>query len=528
MKKYFWIIFLLLTQVVAAQQVEDAWVYFTGKPQSATYLSNPLTMLSQRALDRRTRLNIALDIKDVPVDDNYVTQIDQSAGINVLAKSKWLNAVHVQGLQAYIQNLLSLGFVDRIEFANKNIGVITGPAPFVWTVSSTDSNRLTTFDYGAGTNQIQMLHGEVMHQQNYTGEGILLAVIDAGFEEVNTASLFQHLFQNNKIIDVYNFPDNNTNVYQRSMHGSGVLSTIAAKSNGVLVGTAPDVSVALYISEDVNQEMPIEESYWAEAAERADSLGVDVINTSLGYTTFDRADYNYTMADLDGQTSFVSRAATIAVSRGINVVVSAGNSGYQGSSWPKVGMPGDVATVITVGAVDANRMRASFSSIGPTADERIKPDVMAQGQGTAVYSSGQIQNLNGTSFSSPVMAGMVACMVQAYPNKTPAEIKQDLISISDRFNNPDNEYGFGIPDFSQYQIVSVTNNDIKSFQLYPNPAQDVVYVNSDEPTSYQLFNLDGKLVKQGQAISSGIDISRLVSGVYFFKMKNHTQKLIIK
>jgi len=524
MKHFFWI--MLLLPLLTFSQAEDAWVFFTDKPQANTYLSNPLTMLSQRALDRRNRLNISLDNNDVPVDNNYISQITNANGINVLAKSKWLNAVHVQGSQTNIQNLLSLSFVDKIEFANKNIGIIQRPQVYEPVVEPI-VNRRTVFDYGFGDNQINMLHGEVMHQHNYTGDGVLLAVIDAGFTEVDTAPIFQHLHQNNKILDVYNFVSGNQDIYQFSYHGTGVLSTIAAKTNGELVGTAPDVSVILYVSEDVSQEMPIEESYWAEAAERADSLGVDVINTSLGYRTFDRPEYNYTMADLNGQTAFISRAADIAVSRGINVVVSAGNSGQE--TWNKIGMPGDAVNVITVGAVDDTGIKTGFSSIGPTADGRIKPEVMAQGSGVAAYyGNGFISFVNGTSFSSPIIAGMVACMVQAFPNKTPAQIKQDLISISDRFNNPNNEYGYGIPDFSQYNLANLTDENINTFIVYPNPTHDIIYVKNYTQPNYQIYTIEGKIVKQGSIKHNQINISNLTNGVYYINIENITKKLIIE
>ena len=503
-------------------QTEDAWVFFTDKPQANSYLSNPLSMLSQRALDRRTRLGISLDILDVPVDDNYLNQIKQTPGITYKAKSKWLNAVHITGTQADIDNLLNFSFVNKIEYANKNIGVVTRPQPYDEPVIPVTSRRVN-FDYGQGAGQINLMHGEVMHQQNYTGDGVLIGILDAGFMDVDIAPLFQHLFQNNKILDVYNFVSHDTDVYQFSMHGSGVLSTIAAKTQGELVGTAPDVSVALYVSEDVSQEMPIEETYWAAAAERADSLGVDVINTSLGYQTYDRPEYSYTMADLDGQTSFISRAADIAVSRGINVVIAAGNS--NGTPWPKIGMPADAVNVITVGAVDASGTIAGFSSIGPTADGRIKPDITAQGVNCAVYWNGQVQGGSGTSFASPIIAGMVACMVQAFPQKTPAQIKQDLISISDRYNNPDYEYGYGIPDFTLYNLNNIKNSNRNAIVIYPNPASDYFFVKSDNDVDYQIFTIEGKYILSGKSHQKKININQLSKGLYFVKIGNSIQKL---
>ena len=280
------------------------------------------------------------------------------------------------------------------------------------------------------------------------------------------------------------------------------------------------------MSEDVSQEMPIEETYWAEAAERADSLGVDVINTSLGYQTYDRPEYNYTMADLDGQTSFISRAADIAVSRGINVVIAAGNSGN--SPWPKIGMPADATNVITVGAVDSTGLKAGFSSIGPTADGRIKPDVMAQGVNCMVYWNGQVQGGSGTSFASPITAGMVACMVQAFPNKTPAQIKQDLLSISDRYNNPDNDYGYGIPDFSQYNLNKIKTLEQKKTLVYPNPASGFLFIKSKNITDYQIFTFDGRVILSGKSQQNKIDVSNLPNGIYFFKSGDNIQKLIIE
>jgi len=523
MYKIFLIVFLS-TSLQLFSQTEDAWVYFNNKPQSATFLSNPLLMLSQRALDRRARHNISLDVTDVPIDANYLNQIKNAPGITYKAKSKWLNAVHVQGSQADIENLMNFGFVEYIEFANKNIGTISSPKPFDSTPADI-TNHKNNYDYGSGFDQIHQLNGETMHERNFTGQGVLLAVIDAGFTEVDTAGLFQPLYLNNKIKDVYNFVSRDDNVYQFSMHGSGVLSTIVSGSNGTFVGTAPDVEVALYVSEDVSQEMPVEETYWAEAAERADSLGVDVINTSLGYQTYDRTEYSYTMNDLDGQTSFISRAANIAVSRGIVVVVSAGNSGN--TAWPKIGMPADAPNVITVGAVDFNGYKTLFSSVGPTEDGRIKPDVMALGSYVTVYWNGSLQSLSGTSFASPIIAGMTACMIQAFPEKIPAEIKLELLAISDRYTQPDDEYGYGIPDFSLYDTsnaISVYNPE--SFLAYPNPATDFINVSKD--IEYRIHSLDGKLISAGSSRNQQIDVRNLSGGIYYLTSGKKTIKIIIR
>jgi len=525
MKRIGLLILFFFFQQIYSQQVEDAWVFFRDKPQAATFMANPLLMLSQRALDRRTRHQIAIDEIDVPVDTNYLAQILSSPGITYRGKSKWLNAVHITGSQSDIDNLINFNFVEKIEYANKNLGIITSPFPEIEQFEPI-TNRLTNYDYGQGFNQINMMNGEIMHQHNYTGQGVLLAVIDAGFQEVNTASIFQHLFQNNNIIDRYNFVDNNNDIYQHSSHGTAVLSVITADSNGTFVGTAPDVDIALYISEDVNQEAPIEETYWAEAAERADSIGVDLINTSLGYNVFDRAEYNYNLSDLDGNTSFISRAAGIAVSRGMVVVIAAGNTGM--TYWDKILMPADAPGVITVGAVDNTGLRAGFSSIGPTTDGRIKPDVMAQGEQTTIYWYGSIQTGSGTSFSSPLIAGMIACMIQADPTKTPAQIKQDLLAISDRHTSPDNEYGYGIPDFSLYNFNAIDLYSADDIKFYPNPVHNKLFLSKD--TNYRIYTMEGKLLMSGKYLKNraGVDLGQLPQGIYYLSTDYKNYQFIVK
>lgn len=525
MKKILLLIIFLFNFSSYSQTIEDAWIYLNDKPQQTDYMSHPLRMLSQRALDRRARYNIALDEKDVPIDDNYFLQINLATGITVKAKSKWLNAIHVQGYETDIRNLLNLSFVKKIEFANKSIGIISRPATEnIENDLFRNINSTITYNYGEGNNQINMLHGEEVHLRGFTGNNVLIAIIDAGFQQVDTDPLFEHLRVNHKIVDVYNFVGNDSNVYQYHMHGSGVLSTIGAKTDGVLVGTAPDALFALYVSEDVSQEMPIEESFWAQAAERADSIGVDVINTSLGYMTFDRADYNYTMDNLDGKTAFISRAAEIAVSRGMNVVVSAGNSGA--TSWPKIGFPADAKSVITVGAVDENKLIAYFSSRGNTVDGRIKPDVMAQGKNSAVFWNGSIRNLNGTSFSSPITAGMVACLVQAAPYVDPYQLKQSILETADNYINPNPDYGYGIPDYSKNKYLNINNLKQNIRLIFPNPTTDFISINDlIRLTDYKLFDLSGKLILTGNTAGK-ISLKQLHSGMYLLQIEDKLFKII--
>lgn len=454
---------------------EDAWVYFNDKPSEVSYYSAPLNMLTQRSLDRRARYGIALDSKDVPLEAAYVSQINNRKEITVLAKSKWLNALHIQGSKAAIDNLLNFNFVKSIEYANKSL---TSSKPSKTSkIIKKEISKLKlegTIDYGTATNQIKMLGGETLHQNDFTGTGMQIAVIDAGFPGVNTLNAFKRMRDNGQILGGYDFVARSVDFYGGDSHGTSVLSTIAGfLENGVngstanFSGTAPDASFYLFRTENAPIEVKLEESLWVEAAERADSLGVDVINTSLGYSVFfDNPDHNYSYADMDGKTAFITRGAEIAFSRGMILVTSAGNEGND-LAWPYINAPADGPSVLTVGAVNSAGTIASFSSFGPTSDNRIKPDVCAQGQGTYLINSvGNVASGNGTSFSSPVLTGVVTCLWQAFPDKTNEEITQLIKESAHLYAAPTNQEGYGIPNFTTiFEKLSVNIDDLDSDEV---------------------------------------------------------------
>ncbi|MEL1254445.1 S8 family serine peptidase [Flavobacterium sp. DGU38] len=518
MKKHYAFLFLLISTVMFSQ--EEAWVYFNAKPNAQTYLDSPLLMLSQRALDRRTNQNIALNFSDVPLETTYVNQVKASTGITIMAQSKWLNALHIRGTQVNINALKIFAFVDKVVFADKSLN-LTGKKAAETKISQTGEKLNTTvnYNYGSSANQIQMLNGHVLHQQNFTGTGKIIAVMDAGFPGVNTAQPFQRLRDNNLILGGYDFVSRNTNFYAGGNHGTMVLSTMGGYKENALVGTAPDASYYLFRTEIDAEENPVEESLWVEAAEKADSLGVDIITTSLGYfADRDNSRYNYTYSDMNGVTTFISRGAEIAFSKGIIVVASAGNEG--GQTEKHIGGPADAVSVIAVGAVSAAKSRSSFSSIGPSYDKRIKPDVMAQGE-TVVISdtSGNIGTSQGTSFSCPIMAGMIACLWQAFPEKTNQEIRNMVMQSSDKYLTPDNNYGYGIPNFgTTLEVDSFVNSD---FKVYPNPASTHITfsflneINDAVVSVYSVLGqkvLDKKITEQNSVIS----VESLKSGLYFY------------
>lgn len=528
MKKMLFFVFVFISTNAFSQ--EDAWVYFNAKPNSQTYLSNPLTMLSQRALDRRVRQNIALDYKDVPIFQSYIDQITAASGIVVKAKSKWFNALHIQGTQADIQALLSLSFVTRIDFANRALNLRGTVAPLNKSVKvnkKLDTNVL--FNYGNSANQIRMLHGDELHAQNYTGSDMIIAIMDAGFPGVDSATPFARLRTNNKILGGYDYVNRNSDFYTGLDHGTMVLSTMGGFVDNQLVGTAPDASYYLFITEDGNNEGPIELSLWVEAAEEADRLGVDIITTSLGYTQFDNPNYDFTYNDMNGTTAYISKGLDIAFSRGMICVVSAGNEG--GSNWHYISAPADAVHALAIGAVNASGNYASFSSYGPSFDGRVKPDVAAQGQNSVLSNSaGAIVTASGTSFSGPIIAGMVASFWQALPNYTNEQIVQSIKESASLYTNPNDQLGYGIPNFGAalFTALDVTPFSSVTFNVFPNPVLDVLYIASPsvfENAKVTIYNSLGQNMLEQNSTDSNFKIpfTGLKPGMYYYKIESNSK-----
>lgn len=526
-KQLFFYCFLCFQVFVYAQ--EDAWVYLTDKQNVSSALANPVSILTQKAIDRKLAHNVLIDERDVPVNEAYISQIKQQVGITVMAKSKWFNAIHVRGSEADIDALEGMPFVSRVDYANKNLN----------TSKSTISKRQskledvsTTFNYGNALNQIEMFNGNELHIDGYTGAGMTVAVLDAGFPNVNTMTSFERLRNAGNLVGSYDFVNRSVNVYTNttSNHGTLVLSDMAGYIENQFVGTAPDASYYLFITEDAPRENPVEESYWVEAAERADSLGVDVINTSLGYTTYDNPNYSHSISDMDGNTTFITKGANIAFEKGMLLVTSAGNSGND--SWGIVGAPADASGVLSIGAVNASGSYAFFSSKGNTTQPNQKPDVVAQGLASYVITENDaIATANGTSFSSPILAGGVTCLWQALPDKTNAEIMQLVRASASQYTQPDFLLGYGIPDLAQALeegVLDETNGeDITEINIFPNPSEDIVYVNLpdfDVEAEILFFDVLGKLVFNIKTTltQNSIDISALTPGVYFFKVQSNT------
>jgi serine protease AprX len=439
------LVFLYSINPLSAQQVKY-WVKFTDKNGTPYSVASPGVFLTQKAIQRRTLYGIGVDQSDLPVTPAYVQKLAGLSGVNVLYASKWLNgAVIAMDASAAAQVLSAVSGFSFVENHSKvNRYVVRLPVP---DAKSDETGKLSSaagFNYGGSGGQIRQLGVDCLHEKGFRGQGITIAVCDVGFNNVNTASVFDSLRNRGGIIGTRDFVDGGPNAYTGGSHGTMVLSCMAAINPGQVMGTAPLSDYWLLRTEEGARETISEEYNWIRAAEFADSVGADIITTSLGYTQFDDAQQNHTYASLNGRTAPMSIAATMAARKGIFVLNAAGNEG--GSGWKYISVPGDADSICTVGAVDTLGVLAGFSSVGPTSDGRIKPDLVACGAGAWICDGGgACYPANGTSFATPVLAGAVACYWQANRKYSNIKVLRILKKYGSRAENPDNNMGWGIP-----------------------------------------------------------------------------------
>lgn len=445
--KYGVIAWSLLTFSLSAAESYKFRIYLKDKGATHYSLEQPEKFLSKKAVERRSTRGIAISETDFPLSSDYLDTIVKT-GSKIVVQSKWFNTVVVHTPDSTLAKKLdNLAFVDSVKWVWKGSDEITMP-------DSTDTSRFSTAEeilpnpYGYAKTQIHLHNGERLHKAGFRGQGIRIAVIDAGFMNVNRISAFDSV----NIQGTRNFVFPDKSVYYWDDHGTKVLSCLAANLPGIIIGTAPEAEYWLLKSEDNRSEFPVEEDYWVAAVEYADSVGVDVITSSLGYYTFDNTQMEYGKDALNGKTALISRAATMAASKGILLFSSAGNEGN--GNWEKITFPADAPAIVTVGAITEDKHHSTFSSKGFTSDLRIKPDVVALGSGCCVLdSTGNIRYANGTSFATPILAGLAACLWQALPQLSNDEMLKLLQQAAHQHSQPDVEMGYGIPDvYKAYKI----------------------------------------------------------------------------
>ncbi|HYQ56976.1 MAG TPA: S8 family serine peptidase [Draconibacterium sp.] len=527
-------ILLLGALLMGLQQINAQnyfWIGFTDKNNSEYSLEHPESYLSERAIQRRINQNIPIDSLDLPVNKNYIDSV-LTLNVEFVHASKWLNGITVRSDSANLKDsIISWDFIREAQLTKPTVLLKSAFNKFK-EEGSYDISTIDTSVYGGSVHQVGMMEGQFLHDNGFRGQNFHIAVLDAGFNNADNLPAFDSLWANNQILGIKDFVNPGSDFFSTDSHGMSVLSCMGGNIPGELIGTAPKASYWLLRSEDNNSEYIIEEDNWVVAAEFADSVGVDIINSSLGYTEFDDDSTNHVYADMDGNTTRVTRGANIAASRGMLVFSSAGNE--RDDSWFRIVAPSDGKNVIGVGAVDKDLNPAYFTSAGPAADGDLKPNVSAMGYMTIVQrSNGTISAANGTSFSSPILAGMAASLWQAYPGKTAEEIKNAIEESGHLYNSPDSLQGYGVPNMRTASAI-LDLSSVKNFEqttnwfIYPNPVQDYIVLKRkqsmpDENLEIKMFTIDGRMVRNWRKLNTSTielnDVQDIRPGIYLLLLQ---------
>lgn len=517
-------------------------VYFTDKDGSKFSLDKPEQFLGKRAILRRSKQNIPIRYLDLPVVNTYLDSLQSFVDVNIWYTSRWFNAAYIQADSATVSTYIkNLKFVKKIEILKNITDTIKLNSSTERKLPKNQKFRLSGSDYGQSLNQTSMLCADYMHNQGFSGEGKIIAIMDGGFNRAKNMYYFDSLFQNNNVLGGYDFVNNNSNPFAYSDHGTQVLSCIAGYAKGSLIGTAPHAQFYLFRTEEEATEYPVEEANWLIAAERADSLGVDIINSSLGYSTFDDKSLNHTYKDMNGKTTIISRAAAMAASTGMLCVISAGNNGAD--RWKYISAPADADSILAVGAVNSEGVPGRFSGYGPSSDGRIKPDVAAMGVSAIVgKTNNEIGSGNGTSFAAPILCGMVAGLWQSLPDLTNLQIIELVKKSASKYSNPDDRVGYGIPCYTKARLAANGKSVVAITDTYvvPNPffegnldlmlgSKDV-----DKFITVSFYDVSGKIVFnqniEHSKINNPLNINQnlLNSGLYFVRVSASDFTRIIK
>lgn len=508
-------------------------VLFKDKNNSAYSVRNPELFLSAAAIKRRLKNKVAITQQDLPVNQAYIQEI-KATGALIVYPLKWINGVLIKEKPKNIAKIKALKSVASLY---KNMPLDSSSDLRLQVQANQISDDANALDYGISLPQITQLGVDQMHAKGFSGKDIKIAVLDDGFSRADQIGFLQAIYTDKRLLGTLVTNPNLNSVYEGGAHGTQVWSTIAAQAPGRLFGTAFQAQFAIAQTEESEYELLVEEANWMRGAEWADSLGTDIISSSLGYSEFDNSRYNHRYTDMDGRTTLVSKAAAWAASKGIICIISAGNQGSD--SWKYITAPADADSILSVGAVDRTGLRASFSSIGPSADLRIKPDIAAMGLATiAGLPSGSFGSISGTSFSAPLIAGLVAGIMQANPQKTAQEIIQVVRKSGTQASKPDQLLGFGIPHFDRISqllnpVLSVETQEKSTFKVFPNPAslgQRIRVFTDGAPTgTLEIINTQGTIVESINFRQAEFDFfaAPFVSGKYYFRFTFGNQVKVI-
>lgn len=526
--------FLFLPLVTSAQHLSTYQIELLNKGTNTIQD----VQLSSKSLKRRQNQQIKLNARDIPVFKPYIQSIGEHQ-VQLIFTSRWSNSVFIETTPDQIDLIKALPFVKNVSISEEIHSGLT-QIPTIDFTPRAKSAFDGISDYFFADPQITQIEGKTLHTYGYKGDGITIAVFDAGFYKVNEHPVFEKAFDENRIQAGPDFVRGNGELvnYTFSAHGEMVLSTMAGSLNGTYIGTAPEANYILIRTENAPTESLIEEYYWLQAAEYADSVGVDMINSSLGYTVFNDTLENHTYEQMNGDFTLITQAADWAAETGILVVNSAGNSGN--SNWYYIGAPADGDSVFSIGAVDMDGISADFSSHGPTYDGRVKPNVVGHGAGVYVASGlADYGPSNGTSFSGPVICGMTASLWQYLktiePNISNMEVIKRIEESAHLYPSYNEDYGYGIPNYHNI-VPGITPNKLppEIVGLYPNPFNETITVHQNfiQNDRIEIYSSTGQLLAQKDiqniCESSSISTTHLPKGVYFIAIQAKSKNNVLK
>lgn len=566
-RAYLLFLAIALTFAGAKAQYTRYVVQLKDKKGTAHTLANPSSYLSSKAIERRTKQKITIDSTDLPVSSTYIDSILSVPNVTILNKSKWLNQVLIR-----TSNVNAITKINSFPFVKTAAPVAAVARPiddnpvhqkFKEQLKQVESSEVRsgangsmgtmgtpTLNYGTSFNQIHLHEGEYLHDLGFTGQGITIAILDAGFFGYKTNSAVDSIRLQGRFLGEWDYVMNESSVNEDHPHGFYCLSIIGSNKPGQIIGSAPHAKFYLLRTEDAATEYPVEEQNWVAAAEFADSAGVDIITSSLGYADFDDPTFNHSYAQRNGNTAIITIGADLAVKKGMIVTNSAGNSGGAAGEGKYVSCPADGDSVFTVGATTVTGTIAGFSSWGPNGAGKVKPNIVSVGQGTVLANTaGNPASGNGTSFSNPLACGLVACLWQAFPEFSNMEILDAVQKSAHMYQNPDDRFGYGIPNFRKaHEILSKERASRNIAKLlgnkwmkpYPNPyfTQFAVVLKApaDGEGVFQLIDAQGRLVDaKTLMVTNGtiyqVEFSnapKLLKGVYFIRYSDGKNKQSIK
>lgn len=530
-------VFLLLIQFSSFSQEKYRYlVLFKDKANSTYTLDKPEAFLSKKSIQRRDKNLVQLNEQDLPVNSTYLKELT-ALGAKVIYPLKWINGALIQMTPSSKNKILANEHVKGFYYPFAVDSSVANAGTSIKKGTLSYAKETTDILYGSSNTQIVQIGLDHMHKAGISGSETLITLLDDGFTNTPSLPIFKGLIDEKRLVATLTTTPDRATVFEKGKHGTNVLSVIAGYSDNNMIGGAYKAKIALAQTEESEWEKLVEEANWMRGAEWADSLGTDIIQSSLGYTQFDLPLYNHQYTHLNGNTTLATKAANWATDRGIICVISAGNEGS--STWKYISAPADALDILSVGAVSSSATKIAFSSLGPTSDGRLKPDVCALGSGVrAADADGSFGYFSGTSFSAPLVSSLVAGLIEQFPNQKASVIKDIVRKSSTLAASPNNNLGFGVPSYEKAAellspVLGTKDSFESDFIVYPNPVEmgGQVRINAQKKVNYEVevINIQGQTIQQFQwdGEEKSISLGPVRTGKYFFRIKSASLLQII-